>query len=77
LGTRTWWYEQCPKCPQEIEVFDAPSSLMWAKQCGNCLWSDGLDYYEISDSEIVKCTKAEYKKMVKDGKVDPEYVVKF
>ena len=77
MGTRTWWTIKCPKCKAKMEVYDAPSSLMWAKQCGSCLWSDGLDYYELNADEIVKCTRAEYKQMVKDGKVDPDYVVQF
>jgi hypothetical protein len=52
MGDRTWWFEDCPKCNKKnaVEVYDAPSSLIFSRQCGECNWTDGLDYYEKGDT---------------------------
>ncbi len=72
MGDRTWWYENCIHCggTNTIEVYDAPSCLQWLKKCDKCGWSDGKDYYDISENEIALLTKKELDELEeKDGKV--------
>ena len=67
MGDRTWWYEKCPKCGEEIEVYDAPSCLQFSREC-QCGWTDGLDYYEARDNVIELLTEkgARKKKLIFD-----------
>ena len=57
MGDRTWWYQLCPKCGEEVEVYDAPSSLLWSCTCDKCGWTDGRGYCETRENETALCTK--------------------
>jgi len=59
MGDRTTWIEKCPKCGADIEVYSAPSSLIWRKHCHICGYDDGLDYYEAPNYVIEKLTEKE------------------
>jgi hypothetical protein len=72
MGTTTWWNENCIKCGNKdtVEVQDTPSSLIWVKQCTNCGWNDGKDYYEVSNNTIERLTKEELEGLMrKDPRV--------
>lgn len=62
MGDRYMWDETCPQCGKTIEVYDAPSSLIWSCHCDACGYDDGKEYYEIGDYELFLGTKEEYKK---------------
>lgn len=66
MGDRTWWFDECPNCGKEKEVYDAPSSIIWSNHCDNCGWDDGLNYYENKDGITVhKLTYSEATKVRK------------
>lgn len=52
MGDRTITIKKCPKCGNEYEEYDAPSSLMFVGICENCGWKDQRKYYKISENEI-------------------------
>jgi len=65
MGDRYISYYDCPKCGEEVELYDAPSSVMYVAICDKCGWREPLNYYEVADNEIVLCTKEEYNKKYK------------
>lgn len=72
MGDRSWWNENCIQCggTDTVEVFDAPSSLMWSKKCEKCGWDDGRRYFEIGEREISLMTEDGLKELQKkDPKV--------
>jgi ribosomal protein L37AE/L43A len=65
MGDRTWWEEPCPKCGKSIEMYDAPSSLIWSCHCDHCGYDDGRSYYEIGDNELFLGTEEQYQNRLK------------
>ncbi|RLG13658.1 hypothetical protein DRN69_05230 [Candidatus Pacearchaeota archaeon] len=63
MGSRTWYYYDCPKCRAKdgVEVYDAPSSLLHSEQCQYCDYKVDLDYYYISENEIALLSKKQAK----------------
>lgn len=65
MGDRTTWNETCPECGAEngVEVYDAPSSLMWVRSCEECDWRDPRGYYEGRNNHIYLCTDEEARRL--------------
>jgi Zn finger protein HypA/HybF involved in hydrogenase expression len=72
------WYETCPSCGAEIEVYDAPSSLIWSCFCSKCGWNDGYRYFEDGDI-IYKMTEKEARKrrIIEDCPKCTSYMTKY
>lgn len=49
----------CPSCKAQIEIYDAPSSLIWGCTCYKCGWNDGLSYFEDKKGIIYKISEKE------------------
>lgn len=47
MGDRYISYKKCPKCGEEYEVYDAPSSMMYCAKCDKCGFDENKSYYEI------------------------------
>ncbi len=61
MGDRYMWREKCPKCGTEdsLDCYDAPSSLMFSRNCDHCDYKDPRNYYEKNEFEVVLCTEEE------------------
>lgn len=73
MGDRTWWYEPCPNCQAEMEVVDAPSSLIWSRRCEMCQWNDGRNYYEVGLNNIALCTEGQLQEMMNNDPAIKEF----
>jgi len=62
MGDRTVTMIKCPECEVMVELYDAPSSLIYSARCDNCGWEEPLDYYEIGKNQIMLCTYEHYRK---------------
>lgn len=54
MGDRTYSYYNCPKCGKKsgVEIYDAPSSLLYVEACTYCDYTVDLDYYETKPNTI-------------------------
>ena len=62
MGDRITTYRPCPKCGKETEEYVATSCLQYVWNCDHCGWKSDLDYYQVSDYQIVLCTKEQARK---------------
>ncbi len=74
MGDRTYWYEPCPKCGEQVEFYDAYSSLMFVAVCDNCGWKDDRDYYETGENEISLLTPKQLKALKKKNPEVKEFM---
>ena len=54
MGDRTYSYYDCPKCQTRsgVEIYDAPSCLLYVEACQHCDFKVDLDYYETEPNTI-------------------------
>jgi anaerobic ribonucleoside-triphosphate reductase len=65
MGDRTTYYYKCPKCGREngVEVYDAPSCLMYVESCQFCDYKVDKDYYEVDENHITLIDKKEAREL--------------
>lgn len=73
MGDKTWYYDECPHCGSEKEVFDQPSSILWSNTCDECGWTDRLEYYEEKDGYTIHKLTTEEARKIKDKLYQPPH----
>ena len=48
MGDRYISYKKCPKCGEQYEVYDAPSSMMYVAKCDKCGFKEDFSYCELN-----------------------------
>lgn len=46
MGDRYISYYECPVCGGTVEIYDAPTCLLYVEMCHDCEYKVDLDYYE-------------------------------
>jgi hypothetical protein len=61
MGDRYTYYYDCPKCGKKngVEVYNAPSCLMYYERCEHCDYRVNKNYYETDEHTISMMTDEE------------------
>ena len=70
MGDRTYTHYDCPKCGAKngVEIYDAPSCLLYVEACQHCDFKVDLQYYETDPNTIELLSTADAKKRGLDKK---------